>query len=230
MSDNVEVPVGAVRLDQRPDSLSESVYNAIRQAIIDGTIPPATRVTEAALAKQMNVSKTPVREALLRLREIGLIESDGPRAGRIVMPSLEQLRDAYEIRCALETTSARLAGQRGDRDSLLAAHEQATLTVTAANSRAIAAYREADELFHSLIGRASGNQKLARMIDDVNALISALRMRSLPGIDASPLCAAQHVAIAQALLDGDGETAAACMDKHVSHVRSEVLKAFAEAG
>ena len=216
------------QFEQRPDSLSAWVYNAIRQAIIDGRIPPGSPMTEAALAKQMNVSKTPVREALLRLREIGLIESYGPRAGRIVTPSLDQLRDSYETRCALETASARLAAQRGDRETLLAAQKQAKATVAAAKRRDIVKYREADESFHSLIGVASGNRKLAHMIDDINALISTLRMRTMPGIDASPLCASQHLNISEALLSGDAETAERLMAEHVTYVSSEVLRAFAD--
>lgn len=219
---------GVARPQDRPDSLSAWVYNAIRRAIIDGTLPAASRVTEAALAKEMNVSKTPVREALLRLREIGLIESEGPRAGRIITPSLEQLRDTYDIRCALEPVSARLAGGRADQETLALAAKQAQLTVDAANRHDVAAYREADEAFHSLVGQASGNQKLARMIDDVNALISALRMRALPGIDASPLCASQHVAIVAALVKGDSVQAEKLMSEHVNHVASEVLRAVAD--
>jgi DNA-binding GntR family transcriptional regulator len=217
-----------VQLDHRPDSLTFSVYNAIRQAIIDGRIPPATRVTEAALAKQLDVSKTPVREALLRLKEIGLIESDGPLSGRIVTASRQRAQDAYEIREALETTSARLAAQRGDRATLQAAERHAKASVTAADERDIAVYRTADEAFHAAIAQASGNRKLARMIDDVNALISALRQRVIPEVDASPTCASQHVAVVEAVLGGDARTAERLMRQHVRHVSSEVLKAFAE--
>src|ERR1700716_2927871 len=96
-------------LHTRPESLSEVVYETIRDAIVNRTIPPGVRVTEAGLAKQLNVSKTPVREALLRLREIGLIEPSGVRGGRIILPSPTSIRQAYEVRLALETFAAEAA-------------------------------------------------------------------------------------------------------------------------
>jgi DNA-binding GntR family transcriptional regulator len=227
-----EAPAGTsgagLHLAHRPDSLTFSVYNAIREAIIDGRLPAATRVTEAGLAKQLNVSKTPVREALLRLREIGLIEADGPKFGRIVTPSRARTRDAYEVREALETHSARLAAERGDREVLLAARHAAEITVVAADQRDVPRYRVADDAFHTTVAAATGNSRLSRLIDDTNALISALRQRQLPGVDASPICASQHMAISDALLSGDSDQAVARMSEHVRHVAGEVLAHFVD--
>lgn len=66
-------------LPHKPESLADVVYETIREAIINRVIPPGSRLTEAALADQLNVSKTPVREALLKLRQIGLVEPSGRR-------------------------------------------------------------------------------------------------------------------------------------------------------
>ncbi len=220
---------GPAQVGGRPDSLALWVYNTLRQAIIDGRMPAGTKPTEASLAKELGVSKTPVREALLRLKDIGLIESDGPMAGRIVSPSLDRIRDTYEVREALECASARLAGERGDRGLLLAARREAERTVVAADRRDNTAYREADNAFHGTIAQAGGNHQLARMIDDTNALITALRQRDLPGLDASPLCAAQHMQIAGALLDGQTDQAVAFMSEHVRHVSAEIRAHFSDA-
>ena len=76
----------SLELPTRPESLSDVVYETIRDAIVHRTIPPGARVTETGLAKQLDVSKTPVREALLKLREIGLIEPHGACGGRGVAP------------------------------------------------------------------------------------------------------------------------------------------------
>jgi len=215
-----------VPLEQRPDTLTLSVYNAIRQAIIDGVLPANSRVTEAALAKQLAVSKTPVREALLRLKEVGLIESDGPRIGRIVSPSRSRTRDAYEVREALEAASARLAAERSSAQALQEAKRLAELTLDAAQRSDVAAYRISDEAFHGGLAAAGGNAKLCRLLDDVNALVSALRQRDLPGVDASVVCAQQHLAIADALLSRDADKAVALMVEHVRHVATEVLAHF----
>jgi DNA-binding GntR family transcriptional regulator len=235
MSDATQArTVSAVTFDTaqvggRPDSLALWVYNTLRQAIIDGRMPAATKPTEAALAKELGVSKTPVREALLRLKAIGLIESEGSMAGRIVSPSLDRIRDAYEVRESLESTSARLAAERGDRTTLLVARREAERTVVAADRRDNAAYRDADEAFHRTLAEAGGNHQLARMIDDTNALITTLRQRDLPGLDASPLCAEQHMKITAAVLDRRADEAAALMTAHVRHVSSEILAHFADS-
>jgi GntR family transcriptional regulator, rspAB operon transcriptional repressor len=223
------VSLNAAQLVQRPDSLALWVYNSIRQAIIDGQLPAGTKVTEVRLAKELGVSKTPVREALLRLKEIGLIQAHGPMAGRIVSPSAEITRNAYEVRESLEATSARLAAERGERGVLMAAHREAERTVVAAGRRDDVAYREADEAFHRTIATASGNSQLARLIDDTNALVSALRQRDIPGMDASSLCAEQHMQIAAALLERNAEDAGRLMSEHVRHVGAEVLAEFADS-
>lgn len=223
----VEAAEGTLDLGQRPDSLTHSVYNTIRQAIIDGRLPAASRVTEAALAKQLNVSKTPVREALLRLKEVGLVEAEGVKAGgRIIRPSRSHTRNAYEVREALESAAARLAARRGDRALLFAAKREAEATVVAAEDRDVERYRAADDAFHATVAAATGNPRLARLIDDTNALIGALRQREMPGVDASPVCASQHMKISKALLQGDADLAGRLMSEHVMHVADEVLAYF----
>lgn len=215
-----------VQLSYRPDTLTLSVYTTIRQAIIDGALPADARVTEAGLATQLQVSKTPVREALLRLKEIGLIESDGPRVGRIVSPSRAHIRDAYDIRESLEATSARLAAERGSEEALLTAKRMARKTLEAANDGDLVAYRIADEAFHSAVAAASDNSRLSQLIDNINGLVSALRQRDIPGVDGSVMCAEQHMGIVGALLDRDADRASTLMVEHVRNVASEVLAYF----
>ena len=99
-------------LTEKPESLTQLVYQALRDAIISKRLPPGERVSEASLARQLRVSKTPVREALLRLHAIGLVEADGGRGGRIVRPSAELIQHTYEVRGALESLAARLAVER----------------------------------------------------------------------------------------------------------------------
>src|SRR3954464_1071179 len=109
-----ELPVTQLTLGVRPDSLTDAVYEAIRRGIIDRRLPPGGPVTEAALAAQLGVSKTPVREALLRLKDAGVIEPNGRRGGRVVQRSEAAIRRAYEVREALESYAAGRAAERAD--------------------------------------------------------------------------------------------------------------------
>src|SRR2546429_2443129 len=79
-------------IEARPESLADMVYDAIRRLVMDKTLPPGSRVSENALAERLGVSKTPVREAMLRLRQIGVIQSDGVRGGRVARSPLPQSR------------------------------------------------------------------------------------------------------------------------------------------
>ena len=109
-----EGPEAPLFLEVRPDSLTDAVYEAIRRGIIDRRLAPGSPVTEAALAEQLGVSKTPVREALLRLKDIGVIEPNGRRGGRVVQLSEVSVRRAYEVRDALEPYAAGRAAERAD--------------------------------------------------------------------------------------------------------------------
>src|ERR1035437_699214 len=92
-----EAPSTLEAIDLRRHSLTEQVYDAIRDAIVSKALPPGIRLSEAALAEKFGVSKTPVREALLRLGAVGLVESEG-NATRVVTPSRDRIRHAYEVR------------------------------------------------------------------------------------------------------------------------------------
>jgi DNA-binding GntR family transcriptional regulator len=121
-------------LQAKPDSLSDVVYETIRDAIVNRTLPPGFRVTEAEVASRLNVSKTPVREALLSFRKLGLIEPSGRRGWHIVVPSEELIREAYETRQGLEMFAAELAATRspdGVREQILG-HAQRCLSAAEA--------------------------------------------------------------------------------------------------
>jgi GntR family transcriptional regulator, rspAB operon transcriptional repressor len=99
-----------VRLPElQPDNLSMRVFESIQSAIKDKSLPPGRRVTEADLAAQLNVSKTPVREAFIKLRQIGLLEPDGRRAWRVIQLTRPTIDDACEVREALKVSAARAA-------------------------------------------------------------------------------------------------------------------------
>jgi DNA-binding GntR family transcriptional regulator len=222
--------VVGLALHTRPESLSEVVYETIRDAIVNRTIPPGARVTEAGLAKQLNVSKTPVREALLRLREIGLIESFGVRGGRIILPSLTSIRHAYEVRLALETFAAETAAERADPDTRREIDAAARSCLKRAEAGDFEGFRAWDTRFHEAVVRASDNPRLANMIADVFTLVTALRRRDVPHAEGSIECARAHVRIAEAIAAGDADRAHAEMRAHVRQVEAYVVASLSERG
>lgn len=213
----------SLALPARPESLSDVVYETIRDAIVQSTIPPGARITETGLANQLNVSKTPVREALLKLREIGLIEPYGARGGRIVLPSPVAIRNAYEVRRALETFASRIAAQRSDDDAKAAVEAAARSCLEHAENGDLEQFKAYDAEFHRAVVQATDNPRLTSMVADTVALVTALRRRDVPRAQASLECAQAHVRIAAAISAGDEDAAGDEMAEHLRQVEGYVL-------
>jgi DNA-binding GntR family transcriptional regulator len=102
------------RLERSTVRLADFVYRQIFDAVVSGQIPPGERLVQEVLAEEMDVSRTPVREALLRLETEGILEAS-ERGGFLVRSlDLDEVRATYELRAAVEGYSARLVAERGD--------------------------------------------------------------------------------------------------------------------
>jgi DNA-binding GntR family transcriptional regulator len=210
----------------RPASLTEMVQDAIREAIISRSLQPGDRITEAALAKQLEVSKTPVREALLKLEYIGLIESDGGRGGRIITPTLESIRAAYEVRIGLEVQGVRLIAVRSDRSAVEEARDFADSCLAAAEAGDRGEFRDFDRRFHLSLATATENPLLERLIHDAFDLTWTLRDREVPIMDDSLLCARQHIKAMEAIEAGSPDDAEKEMREHIQTVLDLVIAEF----
>lgn len=212
----------------RASNLVDLVFEEVRAAILDKSLAPGLRVTEAGLAQHLNVSKTPVREALLRLRQIGLIEDDGRRGGRVIAPSRVAIEQAFEIREALEAFTARAAAERAtaaERSAISDAADESLIGAEAGDRNAFSSW---DAVFHERIAAITSNTRLTGLLDDASALIATLRTRDLPHARASIECAEGHVAVAAAIQAHDGAGAADAMCSHLRQVKSYVLEALAD--
>jgi DNA-binding GntR family transcriptional regulator len=219
---------GLPKLAARPDTLTHVVLEAIRSAIVNQELPAGARVTEAGLARQLNVSKTPVREALLQLREIGLIEADERRGGRILSPSRSTISDAYEVREALEVFAAGAAATRSDDRSIRRIYRAAERSLRAASAGDLEEFKRFDDEFHRAIASSTSNQRLELSIERSLTLVSALRQRDVPGTAASIECGQAHMRVAAAIRDRDADGAARAMSDHVRFVADLVLAAYDE--
>lgn len=217
-------PVEFSPLDTRPERLADMVYEAIRQSIMDKTLKPGSRVSEVGLAQQLGVSRTPVREAMLRLRRIGVLESDGLRGALVARPSEEAIRQAYEIREALEVFAVRALTARVSDEDLERIREAAANSLERARAGDQAGFREWDFVFHQAIADAAGNPRLEELIEDVFTLIVTLRQRDYPTRTASVECGVAHLRIVEAMARGDAEAAEAAAREHIRQVEGFVLE------
>jgi DNA-binding GntR family transcriptional regulator len=214
----------------RSETLSEKVYEAIREAIDSRRLPPGERVTEASLASQLSVSKTPVREALLRLEQVGLVQADGSRGASVVQASPSVIRDAFEYRLALEVEAARLAAARADEASIAAIAHLADVSLVAARRQDRPAFLLSDRKFHLEIADAAGNARLAAGVRDAMDLTGALRSRDAIDTQNSVACAERHVDIAEAIRRRAEDEVSTLIRNHLKSVQELVVKGFIRDG
>ena len=148
----------------------------LRELILSGELPPGSRVAELAIVERLGVSRTPIRAALLRLEQEGLIESL-PGGGYAVRSFSErEIADAIELRGTVEGLVARTAAERGAPPQVLAAAREAlaeidqVLARSALDDEAFSRYVELNGRFHQLRGQLAGSMLLAREMERVASL------------------------------------------------------------
>jgi len=215
------------RIESQPSRLADRVYEQLLQAILSGSVRPGERLIQEQLADEINVSRTPVREALLRLEREGIITPSGRRGFEVQELTPQVVADCYQAREAIEGYAARMVAENADA-STLARIEETLMTEGAAKPTVESAY-EANRRAHRAVVEATSNVYLIDMFDAVWGRAIALRMYA--DIYASKLgpapVAHTHRDLWQALASGDGEKAAAAMVDHIRHGLEQQLEALA---
>ncbi|MER7916603.1 MULTISPECIES: GntR family transcriptional regulator [unclassified Streptomyces] len=210
------VPHSAPPAKQPP--AADRVYAHVKQSVLDRSYEGGTLLTEGELAEAVGVSRTPVREALLRLEVEGLIRLY-PKKGALVLPvSAQEISDVVETRLLVEEHAARKAvpAPPGLLERLAELLERQKAQVAAGELTEAAV---TDRCFHAEIVRSGGNEILARLYDqlrDRQLRMGVAVMYSHPDRVATTL--AEHEEILEALRAGDAEAAVGVVHRHVSRV------------
>lgn len=212
----------------RPDNLTSLVFAAIRDKIVDASLPPGSSLSEAMLAARLNVSKTPVREALLRLRHLGLVEPT-TRGLRVTQPSAIAIRNAFEFRAGIEEMAARYAAVRATGRESDQIAELAGESLEAAREGRPAEFSVSDRDFHLAVAGAAHNEILAQAIEDAFILTLALRQRDVHVERDFVPDACEHVQIAELIRAGAGAQAGECLAGHVRRIMAQLLEAFPQS-
>jgi len=205
-------------------SLVDAAYEALRRRILDNTYPPGHQVLEQALAEELGISRTPLREALIRLQKEGLVEVI-PRHGMRVLPvSPADMKQIYEILSALESTAAELAAKRRPSDAELAPLERASRDMAKAlKADDLEAWAEADERFHRHLIELSGNRLLVEAV--LNFWDRAHRVRRFTlRLRPKPVHSTkEHVALVERIRAGDAAGANEVNRAHRERASVELL-------
>lgn len=196
-------------------SYSDQAYNLLRRKILDNEISAGFQATEQEIAEALGMSRTPVREALVRLANEGLVEVR-PRHGMRVLPvSGEDMREIYEILTGLETVAAESVARKGLTDAQAARLEQAVADMDQSLAREdLRAWAEADERFHMLLVDFCGNRRLRSLVGTYWDQAHRVRMITLRLRPKPTKSSQDHADLLDALRRRDGEAARSIHRKH----------------
>ena len=208
-------------------SLVDAAYQQIRQRILDNAWPPGHRALEQEVALALGMSRTPVREALMRLRNEGLVEVI-PRHGVRVLPvSPTDMCEIYEILTALECMAAELLARRQPSAAELKPLVDATKAMDKAlKADDLDAWAAADESFHAQLLELAGNRQLQATVLNYwdrahRARMFTLRLRPKPVSSTK-----EHMQMLERLRAGDADGAARVTRAHRERANRELLAIF----
>lgn len=222
--------VGPLRL-RRPDpsagKLAMQVYEELRGAICDYRIPPNERLVQNALAEQLGISRTPVREALSQLAQEGLVYPAPVRGGFIVAEfTPQEVIEIYEVRLALEPLAARQAAGRHSR-AQLAELRDVNASIAESDHASVEDQYRLNQRFHELVVDPSPNHILKRMLTQLWQMPSSLRMYHMQtGEDEQRLTVRQHAGIIEALESGDADLVEERVYEHIAGAQRLALEHF----
>ena len=208
--------------DDRYASRSELVYHKLRDAIATGKLAPGQRVMEVEVAEWLNVSRTPVREALRRLESDGMLAVE-PRTG-LVVSSITRgaMLELYVMREVLESTAARLCAKHASEVELMELED-----ITKREERAQDDYESLarlNRLFHDTIHRAAHNRYLEKSLSAVNDSMCLLGRSQMLIPTRAREARAEHAELFNAIRKRDADAAERIARKHVQSARKQRLK------
>ncbi|WP_246728447.1 GntR family transcriptional regulator [Microvirga terricola] len=204
--------------------MARQVTRALRNAIVTMQLSPGEMLSEQDLARRFGVSRSPVREALIKLSEAGLVRVLPQRGTQVVKISRAGVEDARFIREAVETAVVREAALKASPAMLAELNASLTRQKRAQRSKTTEEFLALDEEFHRLLAEAAGRPAAWQMIEDVKPQMDRVRFLDMTQATPRHIVVAQHVLIVDAIKAGDPIAAEQAMRQHLS----EILRSLPE--
>lgn len=214
---------------QKGQSLSDQAMDKLMELIMNGHLLPGERIQEATLARQLGISRGPLREAISRLEGRQLLQRLPHIGVRVADPTPAEISEAYMIREALEALACRLAAERMTDEDLQRLDTILGRHFEDEDAKVSSGYYNAsgDRDFHLHIARATGSRRLeAMLIGDIYQLLLISRHLKRGRTEAAY---AEHRQVFEALSRRDPDAAEAAMRNHIRNARQSVMDAIAEA-
>lgn len=209
-------------LEHKTISLADQVYERLENDILSGKYKRGEILTELKISEALGVSRTPVREAIRRLADEHIIE-EGTRGCVVLGITREDLCDIYEIRCLIEGMAAQRAAECITKQELEKLRELVDLQEFYASKKDADHIKTVDNDFHELIYRFSGSNIIYTTLMPLHKKIQKYRKAAVEDEMRSEQSYAEHKAILEALVKGDGKMANEKMTEHVKNAYKHIL-------
>ena len=209
-------------LFDRPN-LRDQIYDVLRKLIITGQIKPGEKINEENIASSLKVSRTPIRETLVRLEHEGIVEITPRKGAHVVSISKKRIMDIMKVRGVLEGLVTRLAVENMTNELLNRIRKtlktQASIVAEAKSEKRLPKAADVDAELHAILLEGCDNEWAKNMMDIINLHLQFIRWRTvvLPGRMEKTYH--EHAKIMEAIEEGDADLAEKLMRDHVESVR-----------
>ncbi|MDO6590040.1 MULTISPECIES: GntR family transcriptional regulator [Rhodobacterales] len=213
-------------IEQLDGPLSQRVYTALREAILDMKISPGEVLRKSTICEQFGVSRSPVAEALTRLSGDGLVDVIPQSATRVTRFSLDEIREECFLRDAVEVAAVKRVALTRTDDQLLQLSRNLRLQGLLVEDKDFHGFFEADEAFHAMLLEFTGFRSVAAISNQLSLQLRRARVLILPEEGRPAETVIEHTAVLDAIRTGDEDGAAHAMRHHLGQliVRIEPLE------
>ena len=197
--------------------LRDVVFNTLRQAILRGELKPGERLMEIQLANKLGVSRTPIREAIRKLGLEGLVLMIPRKGAEVAEITEKNMLDVLEVRRALEELAVKLACERITEEEIQELKDAADAFQKILSEKDITKIAEADEAFHDVIFKSTGNDRLIQLLNSLREQMYRYRLEYLKREEYHPQLLEEHQQIIDRITRKDQSEAAELIDRHIGN-------------
>lgn len=205
-------------------SLGSRVFNKLREDILGGRYNEKDELKEAAVAEELGVSRTPVREAFRQLELEGLIHIVPNKGAYVTGISASDVADIYEIRSLLEGLCAKWATKKISKDAIGEMEETILLSEFHLSKGHFDQLTELDNRFHMQLYEACESKMLIHLLKDFHQYVQKERQKTLSDRERSRAAVAEHKSIMEAIRDGNAQLAERLADEHICNAYKNMVK------
>ena len=203
--------------------LRDVVFNTLRQAILTGELKPGERLMEIHLADRLGVSRTPIREAIRKLELEGLVTMIPRRGAEVAQITEKSMKDVLEVRRALDALCAELACDRITDEELENLRLACDAFETAVKTKDAKKIGQADVALHDIIVRATGNQRLIQLVNNLSEQMYRYRFEYIKDSSQHQNLIDEHRIIYQSIVCKDKKTAADAARTHIDNQEKAIM-------